>query len=177
MWCQMCGATWYGLVRLGTAWYGLVRLGTGISPKIWGIPRGLMTSQKLRIGSKVKVPPGWGQICKWGPPSWNSAPSLASDWLIQVTWPHIWPHIWPTGSGSRTGNGSWLLKKDRKRKVTRAPQSTLLTPIQAEWYYRHHLSRQIDITGITNPGRMILQPSPIQAEWYYRHHHSRQNYH
>ena len=59
MWCQICGAKC--VVPLGTAWYawyGLVRLGTGISPKIWGIPRGLMTSQKLRIGSKVKVPPG-----------------------------------------------------------------------------------------------------------------------
>ena len=49
------------------------------------------------------------------------------------------------------------------------------SPIQAEWYFRHHNSRQNDITGITNPGRMILQPSPLQAEWYYRHHHPRQN--
>ena len=49
------------------------------------------------------------------------------------------------------------------------------SPIQAEWYYRHHQSMQNDITGITNPGRMILQASPIQAEWYYRHHQSRQN--
>ena len=66
MWCQicgaqMCGATWYGLDWLGflgLAWIGLDWLLAGISPKIWGIPRGLMTSQKLRIGSKVKVPPG-----------------------------------------------------------------------------------------------------------------------
>ena len=55
---QMCGATWYGLVRLGLAWIGLDWLLARISPKIWGIPRDLMTSQKLRIGSKVKVPPG-----------------------------------------------------------------------------------------------------------------------
>ena len=58
------GTAWYGLVRLvrlgflGLAWIGLDWLLARISPKIWGIPRGLMTSQKLRIGSKVKVPPG-----------------------------------------------------------------------------------------------------------------------
>ena len=48
------------------------------SREIWGIPRDVMTSQKLRLGSKVKVKPtqvkvkvktnigllGQGQICK-----------------------------------------------------------------------------------------------------------------
>ena len=56
----MCGATWIGLDWLGLAWISLIGLDwllAGISPKIWGIPRGLMTSQKLRIGSKVKVKP------------------------------------------------------------------------------------------------------------------------
>ena len=83
MWCQICGASIFTLLNtnvpsivvpsmwcpnvwchldwlgfLGLAWIGLDWLLAGISPKIWGIPRGLMTSQMLRIWSKVKVPPG-----------------------------------------------------------------------------------------------------------------------
>ena len=106
---------------------------------------------------------------------------------------------WEAGSHHpRGGPGHGLSKGGQPTGVTIPCIMTLqASPFQTESSYRHHQSRQNDITGITNPGRMIfqasllgriilqafftpgrmiLQASPFHEECYYRHQHSRQNH-